>query len=142
MNHQTLIYASIGAGVLALIFAYMKAIWDSKQDPGTEEMQEISAAIQEGAMAFLAAEYKVLGIFVVIVAGLLAASNMTGDARSPMIAMSFVVGAIASGLAGYFGMRVATNANVRTTAAARIGVATPRLPVLGALIRGVLGRGV
>jgi len=121
MNEQ-LILASIGAGVLALIFAYTKAAWVSKQDAGTEEMQEIAAAIQEGAMAFLAREYKVLSIFVIFVAGLLAASNMDGDNRSPMIAMSFVVGAIASGLAGYFGMRVATNANVRTTAAARIGL--------------------
>jgi K(+)-stimulated pyrophosphate-energized sodium pump len=112
------VYAAPAAAIIALVFAYMKASWVLKQDAGTEEMQEIAAQIQTGAMAFLAREYKVLAQFVVVVAILLAVAN-TGDDRSPLIALSFVVGAVASGLAGYFGMRVATNANVRTTAAAR-----------------------
>jgi K(+)-stimulated pyrophosphate-energized sodium pump len=118
----TLIYAIPAAGVLALIYAYIKAAWVKRQDPGTQEMQEIAVLIQEGAIAFLKAEYKVLSIFVLIVAGLLAFGNSNGVNQSPLIAVSFVIGAIASALAGYFGMRVATNANVRTTAAARISL--------------------
>ncbi len=131
---ENLIYAAPVAGVLALIFAYSKASWVSKQDAGTDNMKEIASRIQEGAMAFLGREYKVLAGFVVVVAGLLAVANMSGDIQAngakstPIIAGSFVVGAIASALAGYFGMRVATNANVRTTAAARIGI-SPALAV-------------
>ena len=130
---ENLIYAVPGAGVLALLYAYIKASWVKKQDAGTEEMQEIAAAIQEGAMAFIAREYKVLSGFVVVVAAILAVANMGGEVRNgatatPIIAFSFVCGAVASALAGYFGMRVATNANVRTTAAARIGI-TPALNV-------------
>ena len=129
---NSLMYAAPIAGVLALLFAFFKASWVKRQDAGTDDMKEIASRIQEGAMAFLGREYKVLAIFVVIVAGLLVAGNLEGDPdaahnptlgdRSPWIAVSFVVGAVASGLAGYFGMRVATNANVRTTAAARIGL--------------------
>ncbi len=121
-------YAAPVAGILALVFAYVKSTWVTKQDPGDAKMVEIGALIREGAMAFLAREYKVLAIFVVIVAALLAFANMGGAERSPLIAVSFVLGAVASGLAGYFGMRVATSANHRTTAAARIGLA-PALAV-------------
>ena len=119
MDTNTLLYAIPAAGVLALIYAYVKAAWVKRQDAGTDEMKEIATLIQEGAIAFLKAEYKVLSLFVVVVAALLAFANMSGVNRSPMIAAAFVVGAIASALAGYFGMIVATNANVRTTAAAR-----------------------
>ena len=107
------------AGVLALIFAFWKAQWVRKQDAGTDVMKEIAELIQNGAMAFLKAEYTVIAGFVVVVAGLLALANMSGANQSPLIAVSFVVGAFTSGLAGYFGMRIATDGNVRTTAAAR-----------------------
>ncbi len=118
-----LIYAAPAAGILALLYAVYKAGWVKKQDAGDETMKEIASRIQEGAMAFLRAEYKVLAIFVVGVAGLLALANMDTEAgRSPLIALSFVIGAIASAVAGWAGMRVATNANVRTTAAARDGL--------------------
>ncbi|MCA9604765.1 MAG: sodium/proton-translocating pyrophosphatase, partial [Myxococcales bacterium] len=117
-----LIYVAPGAGVLALLYAFWKASWVSKQDPGNDEMKEIARRIQEGAMAFLAAEYRYLAVFVLIVAGALAAANMSGEGRSWWIAVSFVVGAFASGLAGFIGMRVATNANVRTTNAAKKGL--------------------
>ncbi len=122
---ETLLYAAPIAGLLALAFAWFKAAWVIRQDAGTPEMVEIAGRIREGAMAFLAREYKVLAIFVALVAVLLGVSN-AGDStvRTPLIALSFVVGACASGLAGYFGMRVATSANVRTTAAARIDLAT------------------
>jgi len=119
---MNLVVAVPAAGVLALIYAYWKASWVKKQDAGTQNMQEIAAAIQEGAMAFLAREYKVLAGFVAVVAVLLAVSNLSGDTQHPLIAMSFVIGAVASGLAGYIGMKVATNANVRTTAAATKGL--------------------
>ncbi len=113
-----LVIAAPVAGVLALAYAFVKAQWVRKQDAGTDTMKKIAKLIQDGAMAFLAAEYRVLAGFVVIVAGLLAAAN-TGEGQSPLIAVSFVVGAFASGLAGYFGMKIATDGNVRTTAAAR-----------------------
>ena len=125
---ESLIYAAPVAGVAALLFAFMKTQWVNKQDAGDAKMVEIAGFIREGAMAFLSREYKVLAAFVVLVAGLLALANSSGDGRSPLIALSFVLGAVASGLAGYFGMRVATAANVRTTAAARIGLA-PALAV-------------
>ena len=119
MDVTNLAYAVPGAGVLALAYASYKAAWVRRQDGGTAEMKEIGAQIQEGAMAFLGREYKVLAGFVAIVAVLLAAGNMTGGAsQSPLIAVSFIVGAFASGLAGYFGMKIATDANYRTTQAA------------------------
>jgi K(+)-stimulated pyrophosphate-energized sodium pump len=120
---ESLVYAVPVAGLLALAFAYAKTAWINKQDPGDAKMVEIAALIREGAMAFLAREYKVLAIFVLIVAALLGIANM-GElpGQSPLIAAAFVVGACTSGLSGYFGMRVATAANVRTTAAARHGL--------------------
>ncbi|MEM9864696.1 MAG: sodium-translocating pyrophosphatase [Myxococcota bacterium] len=123
---ENLIYAAPAAGVLALLYAFVKAGWVKKQDMGDDRMKDIAGQIQEGAMAFLRAEYKVLAVFVVAVAGLLAVANMGTEAaaagRSPLIAASFVVGAIFSAVAGWAGMKVATDANVRTTAAARSGL--------------------
>ncbi|MFH1466240.1 MAG: sodium-translocating pyrophosphatase [Pseudomonadota bacterium] len=108
------------AGLIALAFAFWKSLWISKQDPGDARMQEIGKAIREGAMAFLGREYRVLSIFVVVVALLLAGANLlAGKAVEALVAVSFVVGAGCSAAAGYFGMRVATSANHRTTAAAR-----------------------
>ena len=111
-------------GVIALLFVFYKNSWVSKQDPGNEKMQVVAEHIAKGAMAFLKAEYKILSIFVVAVAILLffkgryeaAQEVVTGNS---MIALSFVVGALCSGLAGFIGMVVATKANVRTTHAAR-----------------------
>ena len=105
-------------GVAALIFAFTKAKSINAADMGTDRMKEIAEAIRDGAMAFLSREYKVLAIFVVAVAVLLGISN-SGKTILMLQVLSFIAGAIASGLAGFFGMRVATAANVRTTAAAR-----------------------
>jgi K(+)-stimulated pyrophosphate-energized sodium pump len=113
------IYLIPAAGVLALLFAAYKSSWVKKQDAGDEKMQTIAGHIQEGAMAFLSREYRVLSIFVVVVAILLAAGNAKVETSHWLIGVSFVLGAVASGLAGYFGMRIATLANVRTTSAAR-----------------------
>ncbi len=114
-----MIYAGIGCGVLALIYAFWKTSWINKLDPGTERMREIGAAVREGAMAFLAREYKVLSVFIIVVAAILAGINK-GSVR--LVAVAFVVGAFCSALSGYFGMRVATAANMRTTNAARKGL--------------------
>jgi K(+)-stimulated pyrophosphate-energized sodium pump len=109
-------------GILALLYTFWKTSWIKKQDPGTEKMQKISQHIAEGAMAFLKAEYRVLAVFVLFVALLLAYSGLTADNSSPLVGFSFVVGAFCSALAGFIGMRVATKANVRTTQAARTGL--------------------
>jgi K(+)-stimulated pyrophosphate-energized sodium pump len=106
-----------GAGILALLFALWKSRWIAVQDPGNDRMKEIGLAVREGAMAFLSREYKVLAIFVVSVAILLFFANQARGAE--LVAVSFIVGAFCSGLAGFFGMRVATLANNRTTQAAR-----------------------
>jgi K(+)-stimulated pyrophosphate-energized sodium pump len=106
------------AGVLALLYTVFKTSWVSKQEVGTERMERISESISAGAMAFLKAEYKVLSVFVLIVA-LLLAFSADPAISSWMISISFVIGAFCSGLAGFIGMRVATKANVRTTHAAR-----------------------
>lgn len=119
MQLQILIYLIPIMGVLGLIYAFLRAISIKKADPGTERMKEISSYIREGAMAFLAREYKVLSIFVVVVALLLVVSNWSGKESHPLVALSFVLGAILSALAGYFGMNVATISNVRTANAAR-----------------------
>ncbi len=121
-NVQMLIYVAPAAGVLALLYSFWKASWIARQDAGSDEMKEIARRIKEGAMAFLAAEYRYLAVFILIVAGALVASNLSGEGRSWWIAVSFVVGAVASALSGLIGMRVATNANVRTTQAAKKGL--------------------
>lgn len=109
-------------GIIALIYTFWRTSWIKKQDPGTEKMQKIAQHIAEGAMAFLKAEYKVLAAFVVFVALLLAYSGSTAENSSPLVGLSFIVGAFCSALAGFIGMRVATKANVRTTNAARTGL--------------------
>ena len=114
-----LIYLIPASGVLALVFALFKSSWVSKQDEGTDRMKEIAGHIQEGAMAFLGREYRVLAVFVVVVAVLLAVGNRAVESSHWLIGISFLVGAICSGLAGFFGMKIATKANVRTTSAAR-----------------------
>ncbi len=105
-------------GVLALLYTFWRSSWVGKQDSGNPRMQRIGKNIADGAMAFLKAEYKVLAPFVIVVAVLLAISA-NSVTSSVMIGASFVLGAICSALAGFIGMRVATKANTRTTAAAR-----------------------
>ena len=106
-------------GVLALAFVFWKNAWVSKQDEGDEKMSKIAKNIADGAMSFLKAEYKVLSVFVVAVAILLFFKGSNEEASHGLVAVSFIVGAICSALAGFIGMKVATKANVRTTQAAR-----------------------
>src|SRR5215510_10050516 len=112
---QTVLYSLPLFGVLGLIYVMWKSAWVAKQDSGTDKMKKIASHIAEGAMAFLKAEYRILAIFVVCVAVLLAVSA-DSETSSPLVGVSFVLGAFCSALAGFIGMRVATKANVRTTA--------------------------
>ena len=116
-----ILYTIPALGLLGLLYTLWKSAWVQKQDPGTEKMQKIASHIYEGAMAFLRSEYKVLGVFIITVAILLAVSA-DSENSSPLIAVSFLVGALCSALAGFIGMKVATRANVRTTNAARAGL--------------------
>jgi len=116
---ENLIYLVPVMGVIGLIYTWIKFIWVGKQDPGNDRMQEISRYIAEGAMAFLRAEWKILGYFVVLVGMLLAVMASTNPHGHWSIAIAFVVGAVFSATAGYIGMKVATKANVRTAQAAR-----------------------
>ena len=113
----------LAAGVLALLFSVWKTQWIEAQDQGTEKMKVIGSSIAEGAMAFLKAEYRVLTVFVIAVAILLGIANSNREDSSILISLSFLVGALTSGLAGFLGMKVATKANNRTTNAAREGLA-------------------
>jgi K(+)-stimulated pyrophosphate-energized sodium pump len=119
---ESLIYTVPAAGVIALVYAFIKAKWVKAQDPGDAKMVEIADQIQEGAMAFLKTEYTAILKFVLPVAALLAVANWSGPGQHPTIAIAFLIGAALSALAGYIGMKVATDANVRTTAAARTGL--------------------
>ncbi|TWT37500.1 putative K(+)-stimulated pyrophosphate-energized sodium pump [Posidoniimonas corsicana] len=124
------LYAVPVVAVAALVYAVNRASWVRKQDPGDERMQKIGGWVADGAMAFLSREYRTLAIFVVVVAALLGYVNhrMGAGQENPesngLIALSFVIGAVCSGLAGFFGMKTATLANTRTAAAARGGLNT------------------
>ena len=135
----------IGAGMLAMLYSFWKTGWINKQDQGTEKMERIGSNIADGAMSFLKAEYRVLAVFIVVVAVLLGFANVGNPQSSALIALSFITGALTSGLAGFLGMRVATKANNRTTQAARTGLA-PALKVafVGGSVMGlsVVGLGI
>jgi len=145
MDTQIIIYLVPVSGLLALGYALLRARWVGQQDAGNERMTEIAAAISEGARAFLSREYRVLGVFVVAVAALLVGANISNEQSSPLVAVSFITGALCSALAGFIGMTVATKANVRTTQAARTGLASALgVAFSGGLVMGlsVVGLGV
>ncbi len=132
-------------GVLALAFVFIKSAWVSKQDQGDDTMKDIAKNIADGAMSFLKAEYKILSVFVVAVAVLLYFKGSSEEGSNGVVALSFIVGAICSALAGFIGMKVATKANVRTTSAARnsLGKALEVAFAGGAVMGlGVVGLGV
>ncbi len=116
---NNIIYLVPVLGLIGLIVMALKSSWVNKQDAGDDKMQSISKSIQEGAMAFLKAEYKILLIFVIIASiGLFFISTVV-PTTSWMIVIAFIFGAFFSALAGNIGMRIATKSNVRTTQAAR-----------------------
>jgi K(+)-stimulated pyrophosphate-energized sodium pump len=112
------IYIIPALGLAAILFTVFKASWIRRQPMGNEKMIKIANFIYEGAMAFIKAEYKILSIFVISVAVILALFTGT-ETSHPLVAISFVAGAFCSGLAGFIGLRIATKANVRTTNAAQ-----------------------
>ncbi len=143
-----LLYLIPGSGVIALLFVYLKNNWVASKDVGSEKMERIAKNIADGAMAFLRAEYKILSVFVLITAVLLGFKGES-EGSSYLVALSFVVGALCSGLAGFIGMKVATKANVRTTNAAQeslgkaleIAFSGGAVMGLGVVGLGVLGLG-
>lgn len=126
---QNLIYLVPALGLLGLLFTVVKSKWVARQESGDEKMNEMAGYIADGAMAFLKAEWKIMAYFALIAAVLLGYSGtMEGTEdhpihSSPLIAISFLIGAVFSAFAGWIGMRIATKANVRTAQAARTSLA-------------------
>lgn len=116
---QYILYVPALLAIIGLIFMGAKYAWVKKQDSGNERMQELSASIKEGALAFLSAEYRLLLIFVIIASILLGVVAYVVPSTEYIIILAFIVGAIFSAFAGNIGMRIATDANARTTQAAR-----------------------
>ena len=113
-----LIYLLPLTGIIALLFVYIKSYSINNKEVGNDKMKRIAENISEGAMAFLKAEYKILSVFVFCV-GILLAFKGVHEGTSWLVSLSFAMGALCSGLAGFIGMKVATKANVRTTNAAQ-----------------------
>jgi K(+)-stimulated pyrophosphate-energized sodium pump len=135
---ENLLYVVPVMGLLGLLYTWIKFNWVSKQDAGTERMKEISNYIAEGAMAFLRAEWKILGYFVVIVSILLALMAQSNPNSHWSIAVAFVIGAVLSATAGYIGMKAATKANVRTAQAARTSLSKAlKVSFTGGAVMGV-----
>ena len=109
---ESIVWLAPVLSVVALLFAAYKAVYVSKAPAGSERMREIASAIAEGANAFLMSEYRILAIFIVVLFALIAIFIDIGTA------VCFLLGALFSIAAGFFGMRVATRANVRTANAA------------------------
>jgi len=122
MMHN-IIYLVPAMGIIGLLAMAIKSVWVRKQETGDKTMNELAGYIADGAMAFLRAEWKILSYFVVIAAIILAWSGTLVESSSPLIAVSFIIGAVLSALAGYIGMNIATKSNVRTTQAARTSLA-------------------
>ena len=113
------IYILIVLSIVGLIYMFYLTSWVNRQDAGTKEMKTLAGHINEGALAFLNAEYRILAGFVAIAAIALFAVSQVVDSTPWFIVIAFVIGAFFSAIAGNVGMRIATKANVRTTAAAR-----------------------
>src|ERR1035437_2463897 len=123
---ENLIYLLPVFGLVALAYRTIIARWVTKQDSGDAKMNGIAQNIAEGAMAFLKAEYRILGIYVVLAGiglGILSQVPKVAAHSSILIIVAFVIGCFFSALAGFLGMRIATKANVRTTQAAKTSLA-------------------
>jgi len=110
------VWLGVGLAVLALLYAKYLSGWILKQSAGTDRMQELAGAVQQGAMAFLKTEYRILTGFALVVAVALYVGV------SPGTAGAYLIGALSSGIAGWVGMRTATASAVRTTEAAKTGL--------------------
>jgi K(+)-stimulated pyrophosphate-energized sodium pump len=118
-----LIYLIPVFGLVGILVMAIKSAWVTKQETGDASMNQLAGYIADGAMAFLRAEWKILSYFVIVAGILLAWSGTTVATSSPVIALSFLIGAFLSAFAGYLGMRIATKSNVRTTQAAKTSLA-------------------
>lgn len=116
---QLSLWIPVILAIVGLLMMVSKFMWVKKQDAGNERMQGLAKNIQEGALAFLSAEYRLLLIFVIVASAALFGISTIVDTTSWLIVPAFIIGAIFSAFAGNIGMRVATAANVRTTQAAR-----------------------
>lgn len=135
---NTLIYLLPIFGIIALIYMYFLYVWVKKQDAGDERMKTIAGYIADGAMAFLKAEYRLLAIYVVVAGILLGVLSQIVETSHWLIVVAFVIGALFSCIAGYIGMRVATQANVRTTQAARTSLSQAlRVSFTGGMVMGL-----
>ena len=141
MNNQSIEIIIPLLGIVGLVIMIFKAIWVSKQDQGDDNMIELAGHISRGALAFLKAEWKVLGVFVVIAGALLAWSaelEAVAEHTDWVIAISFLIGAVFSAFAGWIGMNIATKANVRTTQAARTSLSQAlRVSFTGGTVMGL-----
>ena len=120
---DTILYLVPALAVVGLIYMFIQSRWVRSQSTGEEKMSTIAKHIHEGALAFLSAEYRILAVFVVVAGALLGVVSMLVPTTHWFIVVAFVIGAVFSALAGNIGMRIATEANVRTTQAARTGLA-------------------
>lgn len=127
---NSLVYVVPVVGLVGLAFSAWRYQSIASLDAGPENMRLIGDRIRKGAMAFLRAEYSVMLGFVLVVSALMYLSGLSKDSH-PLVALSFLLGALFSGLAGFFGMRIATLANVRTAHAARRGLAPALLIAFG-----------
>ncbi len=138
---ERLIYLLPALGVIALVYRTILSAWVTKQDPGDAKMTGIADHIAEGAMAFLKAEYRILGIYVVVAGtalGILSQVPKVAAHSSLLIVVGFVVGCFFSALAGFLGMKIATKANVRTTQAAKTSLAKAlRISFTGGAVMGL-----
>jgi K(+)-stimulated pyrophosphate-energized sodium pump len=147
-NAHFYLYIALGAAAFALLFAFTRYGSIMKKDAGSEKMQDISKQVQDGAAAFLTAEYKWLAVFVAVVAVAIAFLGTPEDGLGQKTAIAFIAGAAASALAGWCGMHTATRAAVRTTQAATnsladaLGVSFSSGIVMGMCVVGLALMGV
>ena len=133
-----ILYLVPSIAILGLVYMFVQSRWVKAQSTGDDRMVEIAQHIHEGALAFLSAEYRILAIFVVVAGALLGLVSFLVPSTHWFIVIAFVIGAVFSALAGNIGMRIATEANVRTTQAARTSLAQAlKVSFTGGMVMGL-----